>query len=299
MGISLYNIKRWTKMLTGKSIYHVEQNIGKVFKPGELAGYFNDMTQKVLQGNNNLENGIPFLEHSDGTHVQMPTMIFQYGLGAYDLWLLEGKDEYFDKAKRCADWALEHQEVTGAWNNFFYIYPGHPYSAMPQGEGASLLLRMYKETGKNKFLNAARRALDFMLLDIKDGGVSRYENGLILLEYTHLPVVMNGWIFALFGLYDFNIVTGEKQDELNKTIKTLATKLHEYDCGYWSLYDEYGKIASPFYHNLHIAQMEALYRITNKNIFKKYYDKFSNYQNNWLYSKRAFLMKVMQKIREK
>ena len=95
MGISLYNIKRWTKMLTGKSIYHVKQNIGKVFKPGELAGYFNDMTQKVLQGNENLENGIPFLEHSDGSHVQMPTMIFQYGLGAYDLWLIEWKNSYF------------------------------------------------------------------------------------------------------------------------------------------------------------------------------------------------------------
>lgn len=299
MGISLYNIKRWTKMLTGKSIYHVKQNIGKVFKPGELAGYFNDMTQKVLQGNENLENGIPFLEHSDGSHVQMPTMIFQYGLGAYDLWLIEGKNSYLKKAKRCADWALEHQETTGAWNNFFYIYPEHPYSAMPQGEGASLLLRIYKETGESKYLDAARRALDFMLLDVKEGGVSRRENGLILLEYTHLPVVMNGWIFALFGLYDFWITTGDMERELAKTLITLKSNLQKFDCGYWSLYDENGKIASPFYHNLHIAQMKALYEISRDNIYQNYEEKFKKYQSNWFYSKKAFLKKAIQKIKEK
>ena len=101
MGISKYNIKRWIKMLTGKSIYHVDQGIGKAIDEG---GYYNDLTQKVLMGDSNLdENEIPFLEHSDGTHVQMPTMIFQYGLGAYDLWLIEKKDQYRSKVKKCAD----------------------------------------------------------------------------------------------------------------------------------------------------------------------------------------------------
>ena len=124
MGISVYNIKRWTRMLTGHSIYHVEQNLGKAFVAEQLNGYFNDMTKKVIFGDKNLDkNGIPFLVHSDGSKIEMPTMIFQYGLGAYDLWLLNSEKEYFSKALNCADWAIQNQEKSGAWNTFFYIYP--------------------------------------------------------------------------------------------------------------------------------------------------------------------------------
>ena len=87
MGISMYNIKRWIKMLMGNSIYHVTQDIGKIVDKG---GYYNDLTQKVLLGEKNLDRqGIPFLEHCDGKHIKMPTMIFQYGLGAFDLYFLE------------------------------------------------------------------------------------------------------------------------------------------------------------------------------------------------------------------
>lgn len=205
MGIDIYNIKRWARMLSGRSIYHVDQSIGKLFKENELYGYFNDLTNKVILGNKNLDNnGIPFLEHSDGSKIQMPTMILQYGLGAYDLWLLEKKKIFLDKALNCAEWAIKNQEINGAWNTFFYIYPNAPYSAMPQGEGVSLMARLYKETNDEKYLLCAKKAIEFMLTDVKNGGVCNYSNGeLQLMEYTHLPIVMNGWIFALFGIYDF------------------------------------------------------------------------------------------------
>lgn len=300
MGISIYNIKRWTKMLTGKSIYHVDQNLGKAFEPGQLKGYFNDMTQKVLMGDKNLdEKGIPFLEHSDGSHVQMPTMIFQYGLGAYDLWVIRKEIEYFNKAKRCADWAIDHQEDNGAWSVFFYIYPNAPYSAMPQGEAVSLLVRIYKETQDKKYLSAAEKAIKFMLTDVRDGGVCKCNDfELILLEYTHLPLVMNGWIFALFGLYDYFLLTGEYEDKFKKSVNSLEKALVHFDCGYWSMYDEVGKIASPFYHNLHIAQMKALYMVTKKEIFNECAERFERYQKNRLNELRAFAKKVMQKLRD-
>mgnify|MGYP002619306612 CR=1 FL=1 len=76
MGVSIYNIKRWVRMLTGKSIYHVEQGLGKAIGKG---GYYNDLTQKVLLGEKNLdENGIPFLEHDDGSHIQILLLTFFY-----------------------------------------------------------------------------------------------------------------------------------------------------------------------------------------------------------------------------
>lgn len=298
MGISIYNIKRWARMLIGTSIYHVEQGVGKAINKG---GYYNDLTQKVLMGDGNLdENGIPFLEHSDGSHISMPTMIFQYGLGAYDLYLLENKKIYFNRAEKCANWAMENQDVNGRWNNFYYIYPDNPYSAMSQGEGASLLLRVYKETKNEKYLLAAKRAIDFMLTDVSLGGVSKVTSSdIYLLEYTHLPIVLNGWIFAAWGLYDISIYFPKYKDAFYKTIDTLIKELHKYDNGFWSMYDQAGMITSPFYHKLHIAQLDVMYQITKKNEFKEYRDKFVCYNNNFFCRKRAFAVKALQKIREK
>ena len=246
-----------------------------------------------------MENGVPFLEHSDGSHVQMPTMIFQYGLGAYDLWLIEKKKEHLNKAITCADWAVENQQDNGAWSNFFYIYPDAPYSAMPQGEGASLLLRVHKETADDKYLVAAKKALQYMLLDVNMGGVAKFDgDSLYLLEYTHLPLVLNGWIFAFFGLYDMSLVCGDFNNEMNQTLKTIKEALPKFDCGYWSLYDEAGKITSPFYHNLHIAQMQGLYLATGEQVFDQYCTKFKKYQDNKFFHARAFLKKAIQKIGE-
>ena len=297
MGISMYNIKRWIKMLMGNSIYHVTQDIGKIVDKG---GYYNDLTQKVLLGEKNLDRqGIPFLEHCDGKHIKMPTMIFQYGLGAFDLYLLEEKKEYLDKVVICANWAVDNQEEKGSWNNFFYIYPDNPYSAMSQGEGASLLLRAYAETKDIRYFNAAKKAIDFMLIDVSCGGVSeRRENELYLLEYTHLPLVLNGWIFALWGIYDLSLVLPEYKKEFDKTVNTLARQLLLFDNGYWSLYDVSVMMTSPFYHKLHIAQLKAMYQITNIDIFKEMSLKFEKYESKKINRIRAFCVKGIQKILE-
>lgn len=285
-------------MLTGKSVYHVNQGLGKAIDKG---GYYNDLTQKVLMGDNNLdENGIPFLEHSDGSHIQMPTMIFQYGLGAYDLWLIEGNKSYLDRAILCAEWAIEHQNKNGSWNNFFYIFPDNPYSAMPQGEGASLLLRIYSETNDKQWLNAAKKSIDYMLMDIRSGGVSEYTNDdLFLYEYTHLPLVLNGWIFAIFGLYDLSLQLPEYKPLLLRTLSTLKHVLPQYDNGYWSLYNDAGAISSPFYHNLQIAQLKAVYLLTNEYAFDDYSRRWEKFQKNTFSKNKAFLVKVIQKIIEK
>ena len=165
MGISKYNLRHWFLMLTGKSADHVEQNIGKQFKPGELAGYFNDLTNKVLINEELLEPGkIPLTRSINNEDTEFPTAIFQYGLGAYDLFLQTGEEKYKVKFLDMVNWAEEYIEENGGWNNFFVIYPKTPYGSMCQGEGASLLLRAYKLTGEEKYLNLAKKAIDFMLI---------------------------------------------------------------------------------------------------------------------------------------
>ena len=172
---------------------------------------------------------------------------------------------------------------------------------MCQGEGASLLSRAYKHYANSVFSVGATKAIDFMLRSTEDGGTAQYKNDeLILLEYTHLSAVMNGWIFALFGLYDLTLVNDDEKYKkaLSKTLSTLQKYLPKFDNGYWSLYDLDIKIASPFYHNLHIAQLEALYVATGHEIFYYYQQRFNMYASNRWNRNRAFFLKALQKVVE-
>ena len=202
---------------------------------------------------------------------------------------------------QCVEWALLSQEPSGAWSNFFFIYPENPYGAMAQGEGASLLLRGYRETQEKRYLDAARRAIDFMLLPKEEGGATLYEDGhVVLLEYTHLPAVMNGWIFAWWGLYDYVLVSNDNHCRtiLDTSLKSLQEMLPRFSKHHWSMYDLNGHIASPFYHHLHIAQMEAMHRLTEKEIFSSFATKWRRCEGNIFYKTHAFIIKAWQKIIE-
>lgn len=284
---------------------HVHQNLGKAFCKNHLQGYYNNLTEKVTSAPELLlTEALPEYATPSGWSVTFPVDIFQYGLGAYDLYLLTGGEHYKRKFFQCVQWALEHQETSGAWSTFFFKYPNHPYGAMAQGEAASLLLRAYKERGDETLLTAAKKAIDFMLQPRSEGGCTDYsENGdVVLCEYTHLPIVINGWIFAWFGLYDFVLATkdhGHYSELLNRSEKTLASALPSFTCGYWSLYDTSKKMASPFYHRLHIAQMQAMFMVTGNAIYDHYAKEWDRDLKNPFYKAIAFVRKAWQKIWEK
>ena len=304
MALSLYNIKRWYRMLTGTSVYHVNQDIGKHFAVGEIKGYYNNLTEKVTMLPELLgTKGLPLLDIGGGKTVVFPVAVFQYGLGAYDLFLSTGETPYRDKFMECLEWTAENQEESGAWSNFFYIYPDNPYGAMAQGEGASLLIRGFAATGERRYLDLAQKAIDFMLLPVKEGGTTCYDDDkTVLLEYTHLPAVMNGWIFAWWGLYDYVVATndqGRYHDVLQRSLHSLEETLPEFSRGYWSMYDLDGRIASPFYHNLHIAQMQAMHRITQHDIFGQYAEIWEKDSRNFFKKSWAFVIKACQKIMER
>ena len=303
MAVNKYRIKKWFNMLTGKSLLHVRQDVGKVFSCSEIKGYYNNLTEKVLRDKENIDvvDYIPKFQTEKGKIVLFPIAIFQYGLGCYDLYLTTKNDLYLKKFFTCVQWAMDNQLDNGAFDCMFFIYPNNPYSAMCQGEAISLLIRAFVQTGEEKYYQAAQRALEFMLIPLNEGGTTKYENDkIILMEYTHLPVVMNGWIFALFGLFDWTLVCKEEKYKtiFKQGMQTLADSLKNFDCGYWTKYDEDKKIASPFYHNLHIAQMEALQQITGEQIFGEYATRWRKYQKNPFKKGYAFCKKAFQKIAE-
>lgn len=127
----------------------------------------------------------------------------------------------------------------------------------------SVLVRAFSTTGDDAYLEGARRALALMRTPIERGGTCWLApEGLVLEEVPFMvpKTILNGWIFALYGLYDLAIAddSQEAQETLEATLSALLARLRMYDAGFWSFYDTSGTLASPFYHRLHIAQLEAL-----------------------------------------
>ena len=231
-----------------------------------------------------------------------PIAIFQYGLGAYDLWLETKKRDYYNTFLAMADWAVCNQEESGAWNTFGVLRYNNPYSSMAQGEGSSLLARAYKETKSQKYYVACTKAVDFMLLPVTEGGTSECTStGVVLKEYPDKAPVLNGWIFSAFGLFDAWKLTGKQKysDAWKKTSDEIKNNLCKFDAGHWSYYDMGGKLTSPFYHSLHIELLKALNHLSPALEYEEYINKWDAEKNSWIWNRVAFVRKAMQKITEK
>lgn len=300
MSISKYKIKKWYKMMTGNSISHVNQEIGTCYSKTEIEGYYNDLTEKVTKDEPDIL--VPQYYVDTGEKIYFSIGIFQYGLASYDLFLLTNEEKYKEKVIACANWATKNQKEDGSWEAFTYKTPEHPYSSMAQGEGISLLLRAYIATQDIQYLSSAHMAKDFMLKPILEGGTTEYCNKEVYLpECTHYSLVLNGWIFALWGLYDYWKYTGDTEVKavLDATLVSLKKKLPEYDIKYWSKYDDGKRICSPFYHKLHISQLIVMHDLFGDSIYKEYAEKWEKYQNSFWKSRKAFLVKAIQKVMEK
>ena len=302
--ISNAMIQKWIRMLRHDSVLHVEQTEGKYYSASEIAGYYNDFSGKVRSVKNFDENGIPFNTASYGAEkkkVHFPIAIFQYGLGAYDIWLETKNQNYYNTFLKMADWAIKNQESSGAWNTFGVLNYGNPYSSMAQGEGASLLARAYKETNNEIYRDRCKVAVQFMLTPVEKGGTTEYlNNSMILKEYPEKPTVLNGWMFSGFGLLDCWMITYDEQikNAWMTTVEEIENALVSFDSGIWSYYDASGKYASPFYHSLHVELLKAYYNITGSDVMRVYEQKWTKYKNSWVKSKIAFALKAGQKISE-
>lgn len=299
MSISLYKIKKWYKMLTGKSISHVNQSVGTCYSKEEIAGYYNDLTEKVNKDNPDIL--VPKYYVDTGEEIFFSIGIFQYGLAAFDLYLKTDEELFKKKFLACADWAISNQEENGGWKTFIYKNPDKPYSSMAQGEGISLLVRCYKHTNEKKYLLSAEKAKDFMLKSIENGGTTEYiGDDVYFYESTYMPLVLNGWIFSIWGIYDFCKLThdAEALQILNRSLDSLIKKLPDFDIKYWSKYADNKSVCSPFYHKLHIEQLKVMYDLFGESIFNEYAQKWQGYLNKRANRIRAFIVKAFQKIFE-
>lgn len=199
---------------------------------------------------------------------------------------------------KIADWFVLNQASDGSWKSYFehVFYAGRTEpmrsgwpSALAQGLAISFLTRVYNITGNAKYLNACIAALNPFEVKSEDGGVLTYWDGQYMFyeEYPTFPssFVLNGFIFALLGLYDLSQYEISKADELfNKGFLTLKRILPLYDLGNKSAYDlthytcmSFPNVARWGYHITHINQLFALNCITKDKDVNSFYFRWKKY----------------------
>jgi peptidoglycan/xylan/chitin deacetylase (PgdA/CDA1 family) len=253
-------------------------------EPGRAEGYPIDFTTKAIDPS----WPPPWLAHREE---QLHVGTWQWGLGCYERHLAGDGDEWLAGAVAAADHAVAIQSPDGAWPHL-YAMP-HTFdlrspwiSAMAQGEGASLLVRIAGATGDRRYADAAKLALAPMDRPQSEGGVvSELEGAPFLEEYPTRPPshVLNGALFAIWGFHDVGAGLGDDgaRESFEAFADHLATQVHRFDNGRWSLYDLFPhptpNWASPAYHVLHINQLRAMQRLAPRPAFEETADRFEGY----------------------
>jgi hypothetical protein len=174
---------------------------------------------------------------------------------------------------------------------------------MAQGLGISVLLRAFQETGKQRYLDRARLALNAFRYTVDEGGVASIEEGgaVFYEELAQGPAThtLNGFIYSLWGIYDFYRVTGEALALrlFQQGVATLERHIEDYDSGSWSFYDlgSRPRLASLGYHKLHIAQLYAMHNITVIDEFRTIGARWYDYQRPLLARLSIFLRKLRER----
>ncbi|HWX87827.1 MAG TPA: D-glucuronyl C5-epimerase family protein [Solirubrobacteraceae bacterium] len=281
--------------------------LGSYIDPQGVSGYPIDMRVKAAEQRWPPVALEPLAE-------QLHVDVIQWGLGCYERYLAGEGEGWLEAALRCGEHLLAIQERTGpregGWTHHFpYPHslplPAPWLSAMAQGQGASLLVRLHAHTGQQRQAEAALLALKPFAIPSAEGGVQAMLGAREFPEeYPTQPAsyVLNGAIFALWGLRDVAIALdgGVAHGRFAAGAETLAVNLHRWDTGGWSRYDLFphpiSNPASSFYHALHISQLEAMSMFTAHEEYRRIGERFATYAASARLRRMAFAHKCAYRL---
>lgn len=203
------------------------------------------------------------------------------------------KKEFFIYA---ADWVVKNMtELGGCYHiiySFDWRYEGYPngilkapwYSGLTDAYAIILLLRAYDITKDKKYLDSAKKLYESSITHIRDGGNLNYLKGFPWIEeyidprvsdYDKLSFVLNGMIYATFGIVSYEAYLGISSGYSDKLIESIIANLTSFVKGEWSYYDLIGTSANLKYHRIHIGLLDELVDYMKKNP-----SKYSNHIGN-------------------
>ncbi len=155
-----------------------------------------------------------------------------------------------------------------AWEYFFHFDGGAPpwTSGLSQGTALQALSRGYVRLKEPAFLTAAKQALGIFQTPPPAGVRVAQPAGTLYAEYTYAPTdrILNGFIQALNGLYEYAKLTGDPLGlKLFETGDAEARAITpSYDTGAWSKYDQYTE-SNLNYHELLTEFLQSLCQRTS------------------------------------
>ncbi|HEX4485847.1 MAG TPA: D-glucuronyl C5-epimerase family protein [Terriglobales bacterium] len=304
---------------SGKSqltFWHGAPRLNEQATIDRLGEYYMEFFEKANFAGDHDPDGIPMLNYHGRIGLQYnPIAIAQWGLGNHDLFRRTGNSENRRKFTAASDWLCDHleQNSSGVWvwnHHFDWEYKStlkSPwYSGLAQGQGISLLVRTHAQTGDQRYREAADRAFASFLVPTENGGVAFIDaaGNFWIEEYIVSPPthILNGFIWAVWGLYDYFLANGDNmaRDLFARSVQTLLANLERYDLGFWSLYEQSGTylpmVASRFYHELHIVQLQMMFRLTGEQLFSQVADRWRQYTLSPVNRTRALLYKSAFKL---
>ncbi|GAB0091759.1 D-glucuronyl C5-epimerase [Sergentomyia squamirostris] len=256
-----------------------------------------------------LQKGVPTIVTAPGekrrklrrTEIRITRLSF-VGSGAFDNVTLS-TSEHIAHFYDAAEWFVRHQDgTTGGWANSvrrrlgsgFAELPLGWHSAMGQGHAISLLARAYHHSrGDTRFLRAAIEGMKPFRVPSYQGGVlatflgkyAWYE------EYPTSPpsFVLNGFIYALLGLYDLNCTAPQGHSTeagvlFEQGMTSLKRMLLLFDTGSGTSYDlrhfTLGiapNLARWDYHATHVNQLLLLATIDRDAIIEQTAKRWQGY----------------------
>ena len=134
-----------------------------------------------------------------------------------------------------------------AWEYMFEFDGGRPpwISGLSQGTALQLLARAYSRFHEASYLTAAQQALAVFEHPPPQGVRVATPAGAMYAEYSFAPSdhILNGFIQALVGLYDYAALTHEPAGLalFEAGDAEARAEVPHYDTGAWSLYDQFGE----------------------------------------------------------
>jgi hypothetical protein len=153
-------------------------------------------------------------------------------------------------------------------------------SALAQGQAGSVFVRAHLANGDDRYAELALRAVEPFL-----SGSELVSPGPILEEAPSDPAshVLNGWMSALWGLWDVQLGLGDPRAHttFETSVACLRACLPSYDIGWWTLYSLYPHalkdLAKPIYHRFHVTQLEVYHRLTGFDDIAETRDRWESY----------------------
>jgi hypothetical protein len=156
-----------------------------------------------------------------------------------------------------------------AWEYLFAFDGGAPpwTSGLSQGTALQVLARAWSRFKDPEYLSAARQALGVFVTRPPQGVRVPTHAGALYAEYSYAPQdrILNGFIQALVGLYDYASLTRDPRGAalFDAGDAEARAEVPHYDTGAWSRYDQFSE-STLNYHELLTEFLEHLCQRTRK-----------------------------------